>query len=52
MTAKQYQADYTYDYTYTLATGNQSKVFTEYKFPNSWIIDAVNMSPKTSMYGT
>lgn len=46
MTAKQYQADYTYDYTYTLATGNQSKVFTEYKFPNSWIIDAVNMSPK------
>ncbi len=46
MTSEQYLENYTYDYTYTLATGNQSKVFTEYKFPNSWIIDAVNMSPK------
>lgn len=52
MTSKQYLADYKYEYTYTLTTGNQSKVFDEYKFPNSWIIDAVNMSPKTSMYGT
>lgn len=46
MTSETYLKDYTYDYTYTLTTGNQSKVFTEYKFPNSWIIDAVNMSPK------
>lgn len=46
MTSETYLADYKYEYTYTLPTGNQSKVFKEYKFPNSWIIDAVNMSPK------
>ena len=46
MTSETYLADYKYEYTYTLPTGNQSKVFKEYKNPNSWIIDAVNMSPK------
>lgn len=46
MTAKQYLADYTYDYTYTLPTGSTSRVVHSYKFPNAWIIDAVNMSPK------
>lgn len=46
MTSETYLADYKYEYTYTLTTGSQSKVFKEYKFPNSWIIDAVNMSPK------
>lgn len=48
VTPQNYLKDYTYDCHYTLANGNPTKEFKYYKFPNSWIIDAVNMSPKNS----
>lgn len=49
MTSEQYMKNYTYDYSYYLeATGARTREFTTYKFPNSWIIDAVNLSPTTT----
>ncbi|MDR1518000.1 MAG: DUF4876 domain-containing protein [Dysgonamonadaceae bacterium] len=49
VSAEKYVADYTYPYTYTTATGTEAKPATNsYKFPNEWIIDAVNLSPKTA----
>lgn len=43
MTKEQYIADYTYDYTYVLQSGTVSKPQSKYKFPNEWVIDAVNI---------
>lgn len=43
MTKGQYIADYTYDYTYVLQSGTVSKPQSKYKFPNEWVIDAVNI---------
>ncbi|WP_321331231.1 DUF4876 domain-containing protein [uncultured Bacteroides sp.] len=43
-----YLADYTYTYNYVLSTGTTSKNYTEYYIPNDWIIDAVNLSPKSA----
>lgn len=46
MSGDDYLAEYTYTYNYPLATGAPSRDFIGYKMPNSWIIDAVNISPK------
>ncbi len=43
VTKEQYIADYTYDYTYVLQNGTVSKPQSKYKFPNEWVIDAVNI---------
>ena len=43
MTKEQYIADYTYDYTYVMQNGTVSKPQSKYKFPNEWVIDAVNI---------
>lgn len=43
-----YLDKYTYTYKYELASGTISKDITGYYFPNEWIIDAVNLSPKNS----
>lgn len=48
MTADKYLAENTYTYNYVMANGKTSKDFTAYKFPNEWIIDAVNLSPKNT----
>lgn len=46
---EKYLTDYTYDYTYTMADGTTSKVFKgNYYFPNEWIIDGINLSPKNA----
>lgn len=44
-----YLTDYTYDYAYHLvgATGEADMTGTCYRLPNSWIIDAVNLSVPT-----
>ncbi|MEA9411572.1 DUF4876 domain-containing protein [Flavobacterium sp. PL02] len=41
-----YLADYTYDYEYNLVVGGESYPMGEsvYSIPNSWIVDAVNLS--------
>lgn len=41
-----YLTKYTYEYTYTMANGLPSDKKIGYYFPNEWIIDAVNLSPK------
>lgn len=38
-----YIANYVYNYTYTMQNGTVSKPQTKYKFPNDWVIDAVNV---------
>lgn len=38
-----YIANYTYDYTYVMQNGTVSKPQSKYKFPNEWVIDAVNV---------
>ncbi|MDE7103348.1 MAG: DUF4876 domain-containing protein [Bacteroidales bacterium] len=43
MTADRYIAEYKYDYTYELDNGTVSKPQSQYKFPNEWIVDAVNV---------
>ena len=47
MTKEQYLKDYVYSYQFTIKGDSLSKPLTTYKFLNSWIIDAVNMSPTT-----
>lgn len=46
ITKDKYLADYTYDYEYNLVFGGESYPMGEsvYSIPNSWIIDAVNLS--------
>lgn len=39
-----YLANYRYTYKYTI--NNKETSLTEYHFPNKWIVDAVNVSPK------
>lgn len=41
-----YLTDYTYSYHYTMANGKQSSEQIDYRFENTWIIDAVNLSAK------
>lgn len=48
VSADTYVKDYTYTYTYIMANGKESSVQTEYKFPNDWIIDAVNLGAKNN----
>ena len=48
VTPEDYLNKYTYTYKYELATGMTSKDITSYYFPNEWIIDAVNLSPRNS----
>lgn len=48
VTKEKYLADYTYTYNYVMSTGATSKDYTEYYIPNDWIIDAVNLSPKSA----
>lgn len=43
MTKEEYIANYVYDYTYVLQSGVASKPQSKYKFPNAWVIDAVNV---------
>ncbi|MDE5743196.1 MAG: DUF4876 domain-containing protein [Bacteroidales bacterium] len=43
MTADRYIAEYKYDYTYEMDNGTVSKPQSQYKFPNEWIVDAVNV---------
>lgn len=43
MTKEQYIADYTYTYNYVMQNGTVSKPQNKYKFPNKWVIDAVNV---------
>lgn len=43
MAKEQYIADYTYDYTYVMQNGTESKPQSTYQFPNEWVIDAVNV---------
>lgn len=43
MTKDKYIADYVYNYTYILQNGTASKPQSNYKFPNEWVIDAVNV---------
>lgn len=43
MTKEQYIADYTYTYNYVMQSGTVSKPQNKYKFPNKWVIDAVNV---------
>ncbi|NCC10124.1 MAG: DUF4876 domain-containing protein [Bacteroidia bacterium] len=43
---EEYLEKYTYTYKFELATGTISRDITDYYFPNEWIIDAVNLSPK------
>ena len=45
---KTFLVDYIYDYTYHLTgqTGEADMTGTSYRLPNSWILDAVNMSTK------
>lgn len=42
---EKYLADYLQTYTYLLSTGATSKEQKCYRFPESWLIDAVNISP-------
>ena len=46
--ADTYLKDYTYDYSYVTVTGSVSTVNAQYYVPNDWIIDAVNLSPKSA----
>ena len=46
MTKEQYLKDYTYDYQYPIKGDTLSRVMHTYRFPNEWIIDAVNLAPK------
>lgn len=41
-----YVANYAYNPTYIAVNGKEMTVTNSYKFPNEWIIDAVNLSPK------
>ena len=44
MTKEKYISDYAYNYnTYIMQNGTASKPQSKYKFPNEWIIDAVNV---------
>lgn len=43
MTKEKYISDYAYNYTYILQSGTASKPQSKYKFPNEWVIDAVNV---------
>lgn len=47
LTAEQYLKDYRYDYDYITVTqaGTFEMSGSAYRFPNDWIIDAVNMCP-------
>ncbi|MGL5682962.1 MAG: DUF4876 domain-containing protein [Marinifilaceae bacterium] len=49
ITAAEYLANYKYDYEYdmVLATGTFHKTGSNYQIPNTWIIDAVNLSVAT-----
>lgn len=38
-----YIANYTYDFTYVMQNGTVSKPQSKYRFPNDWVIDAVNV---------
>lgn len=44
ISADAYVADYKYNPTY-MNSGKEMTVTNSYKFPNEWIIDAVNLSP-------
>lgn len=50
MTPEQYLKDYYYDYEYDLVTtaGDFHMSGSGYKFPNEWILDAVNLSVEAS----
>lgn len=48
ISADNYIKDYKYDATYINAIGGSQKVPESYIFPNEWIIDAVNLSPKSA----
>lgn len=41
-----YLTQYTYTYKFELPTGTISRDMNDYYFPNEWVIDAVNLSPK------
>ena len=43
MTKEKYISDYAYNYTYIMQNGTASKPQSKYKFPNEWVIDAVNV---------
>ena len=43
MTKESYIADYAYNYSYVMQNGTASKPQNKYKFPNDWVIDAVNV---------
>ena len=43
MTKEKYISDYAYNYTYIMQNGTVSKPQSKYKFPNEWVIDAVNV---------
>lgn len=38
-----YIANYTYDFTYVMQNGTVSKPQSKYRFPNDWVIDAMNV---------
>jgi hypothetical protein len=46
MTGEQYIADYAHTYSVLGTDGSWNKPLTRYKFPNAWVLDAVNMCPK------
>ena len=43
MTKESYISDYAYNYSYVMQNGTASKPQNKYKFPNDWVIDAVNV---------
>ncbi len=48
ISSENFIADNLYDGTYIAVNGKEMPVTNAYKFPNEWIIDAVNLSPKTA----
>jgi hypothetical protein len=46
MTNEQYITDYAHTYSVLGTDGSWNKPLTRYKFPNAWVLDAVNMCPK------
>ena len=48
ISSEKFIADNLYDGTYIAVNGKEMPVTNAYKFPNEWIIDAVNLSPKTA----
>ena len=54
MTDEQYLQDYRYDYDYINVTqaGTFEMSGSAYRFPNAWIIDAVNMCPRSDFQWT